>query len=145
MLNPVVQLEVVVLQRRGGAWREPAVGACAVEEQPRADRTQQDAQGAHHDDGEEDGVQRVQPGVVLVFLWHQGDGGGVHVGGGGGGEGGRPSWEDVVWREDGTQSVLLHVHAFLLQSVVPHCCQLDMWVYFSNYPGNYWFPLTSVY
>ena len=102
MLNPVVQLKVVVLQRRGGAWREPAVGARAVEEQPRADGAQQDAKGAHHDDGEEDGVQRVQPGVVLVFLWHQGDRGGVHVGGGGGGEGGRPSWEDVVWREDGT-------------------------------------------
>lgn len=68
MLDPVVQLEVVVLQRRGGARGEPAVGARAVEEQSRANGAQQHAEGAHHDDGEEDGVQRVQPGVVLVFL-----------------------------------------------------------------------------
>lgn len=96
VLDAVVQLKVVVLQRRGRARREPAVGAGAVEEQSGADRPQQDAQGAHHDDGEEDGVQSVQPGVVLVLLRHQGDGGGVHIRGGGGGEGGLPTWKDVT-------------------------------------------------
>lgn len=68
MLDPVVQLEVVVLQRRRGARGEPAVRARAVEEQSGANRTQKDAEGAHHDDGEKDGVQGVQPGIVLVFL-----------------------------------------------------------------------------
>lgn len=68
MLYPVVQLKVIVLQRCGGARREPAVGAGAVEKQSGANRTQQDAQRAHHDDSEEDGVQRVEPGVVLVLL-----------------------------------------------------------------------------
>lgn len=73
MLDPVVQLKVVVLQRGGGARRQPAVRARAVQEQPGANGPQQDAQRAHHNDGEQDGVQRVQPGVVLVFLRHQGD------------------------------------------------------------------------
>lgn len=68
VLDPVVQLKVVVLQRRGGARRQPAVRARAVEEQPGADGSQQDAQRAHHNNGEEDGVQRVQPGVVLVLF-----------------------------------------------------------------------------
>lgn len=68
MLDAVVQLEVVVLQCGGGARREPAVGAGAVEQQPRADGAEEDPEGAHHDDGEEDGVQGVEPGVVLVFL-----------------------------------------------------------------------------
>ena len=66
MLDPVVQLEVVVLQRCGGARGQPAVGARAVEEQSRTHRTQKHSQGAHHDDGEQDGVQCVQPGVVLL-------------------------------------------------------------------------------
>lgn len=96
MLDAVIQLKIVVLQRRRRAQREPAVGAGAIEEQSGAYRPQQDAQGAHHDDGEEDGVQRVQPGIVLVLLRHQGDGGGVHIGGGGGGEGGLPAWKDVT-------------------------------------------------
>lgn len=99
MLDPVIKLEVVVLQRCGGARGEPAVGARAVEEQPRANGAEQDAQRAHHDDGEEDGVQRVQPGVV--FLRHQRDRGGVHVSGGGGGEGGWPSWKEV-WGKNKT-------------------------------------------
>lgn len=86
MLDPVVQLKVVVLQRRGGARRQPAVRARAVEEQPSADGSQQDAQRAHHNDGEEDGVQRVQPGVVLVLFGHQGDRGGVYIRGWGGEE-----------------------------------------------------------
>lgn len=43
MLDPVVQLKVVVLQCRGGARGEPAVGARAVEEESRAHRSQQDA------------------------------------------------------------------------------------------------------
>lgn len=68
MLDPVIQLKIVVLQRRRGARGESAVRARAVEEQSGANRTQQDAERAHHDDGEKDGVQRVQPGVVFVFL-----------------------------------------------------------------------------
>lgn len=97
VLDAVVQLKVVVLQRGGGARREAAVGAGAVEEQAGANGAQQDAQRAHHDDGEEDGVQRVQPGVVLDLLRHQGDGGGVGLGGGRRGEGRGPPGEDVAW------------------------------------------------
>lgn len=100
VLDPIVQLKVVVLQRRGGARGEPAVGARAVEEQTGTNCTQQDTQRAHHDDGEEDGIQCVQPGVVLVFLRHQGDGRRLHIRGGGG-EGGRPPREDVFWKEKG--------------------------------------------
>lgn len=99
VLEAVVQLEVVVLQRGGGARREAAVGAGAVEEQAGANGAQQDAQRAHHDDGEEDGVQRVQPGVVLDLLRHQGDGGGVGLGGGRRGEGRGPPGEDVAWEQ----------------------------------------------
>lgn len=66
VLNPVVQLKVVVLQRCGGARGKPAVGARAVEEQSGANGAHQHAKRAHHDDGEEDGVQRVEPGVVFL-------------------------------------------------------------------------------
>lgn len=66
VLEAVVQFEVVVLQRRGGARRQPAVGAGAVEQEAGAHCPQQDAQGAHDDDGDQDGVQGVEPGVVLL-------------------------------------------------------------------------------
>lgn len=66
MLEAVVQFEVVVLQCGGGARRQPTVGARAVEQQAGAHCTQQDAQRAHDDDGDQDGVQGVQPRVVLV-------------------------------------------------------------------------------
>lgn len=65
VLEAVVQFKVVVLQRGGGARRQAAVGAVAVEEAA-ADGAEQDAQGAHDDDGEEEGVQGVQPRVVLL-------------------------------------------------------------------------------
>lgn len=68
VLDAVVQLKVVVLQRGGGAGGEAAVRTGAVQEQACAHRPQQDAQRTHHYDGEEDGVQRVEPGVVLVLL-----------------------------------------------------------------------------
>lgn len=102
MLDAVVQLKVVVLQRGGGARRQPAVGARAVKQQAGADSTQQDAQGAHDDDGEQDGVQGVQPGVVLVLLRHKGDGGRVGVSGGGCGEGRRPPREHVLVVDGGS-------------------------------------------
>lgn len=66
VLEAVVQFEVVVLQGGGGARRQAAVGAGAVEEEAGAHRPQQDAQGAHDDDGDQDGVQGVEPGVVLL-------------------------------------------------------------------------------
>lgn len=66
VLEAVVQFEVVVLQRGGGARRQAAVGAGAVQEEAGAHRPEQDAQGAHDDDGDQDGVQGVQPRVVLL-------------------------------------------------------------------------------
>lgn len=65
VLEAVVQFKVVVLQGGGGAGRQAAVGAGAVEEEAGAHRPEHDAQGAHDDDGDQDGVQGVQPGVVL--------------------------------------------------------------------------------
>lgn len=66
VLEAVIQLEVVVLQGGGGARRQPAVGAGAVQEEAGAHRAEQDAKGAHDDDGDQDRVQGVQPGVVLL-------------------------------------------------------------------------------
>lgn len=73
MLEPVVELEVVVFQGGGGSRGQAAVGARAVEQQPGAHGPQQDAQRGHHDDGHQDGVQGVEPGVVLFR--DAGDGG----------------------------------------------------------------------
>lgn len=67
VLEAVVQFKVVVLKGGGGAWRQAAVGAGAVQEEAGADRPEQDAQGAHDDDGDQDGVQGVQPRVVLLW------------------------------------------------------------------------------
>lgn len=66
VLQAVVELEVVVLQSCGRARGEAAVGAGAVEEEARADGAEQHAEGAHDDDGDQDGVQGVEPGVVLL-------------------------------------------------------------------------------
>lgn len=66
VLEAVVELEVVVLQGGGGPRGQAAVGAGAVQEEAGAHRPEQDAQRAHDDDGDEDGVQRVQPRVVLL-------------------------------------------------------------------------------
>ena len=70
VLEAVVQFKVVVLQGCGGTWRQAAVGAGAVQEEAGAHRSEQDPQGAHHNDCDQDGVQGVQPGVVL--LWDAG-------------------------------------------------------------------------
>lgn len=43
VLEPVVQFEVVVLQGRRGSRGEPAVRACAIEEQPGTHGSQQNA------------------------------------------------------------------------------------------------------
>lgn len=66
VLEAVVQFEVVVLQSGGGARRQAAVRAGAVQEEAGADRTEQDAQRAHDNDRDQNGVQGVQPGVVLL-------------------------------------------------------------------------------
>lgn len=66
VLEPVVQFEVVVLQRSGWARWQAVVRACAVEEEAGTDCAQEDAQWAHDDDGDQDGVQGIQPGVVFL-------------------------------------------------------------------------------
>lgn len=66
VLDAVIQLEVVVLQRGGAARSQAAVRAGAVEQEAGTDGAQQHAQGAHDDDGDQDGVQRVEPGTVLL-------------------------------------------------------------------------------
>lgn len=65
VLEAVVQFKVVVLQGGGRTRRQAAVGAGAVEEEAGAHRSEQDPQGAHHDDRDQDGVQGVQPGLLL--------------------------------------------------------------------------------
>lgn len=66
VFEPVVKFEVVVFQGGGRSRGEPAVRARAVEQQPGAHGPQQDAQRGHDDDGHQDGVQGVQPRVVLL-------------------------------------------------------------------------------
>lgn len=66
VLEAVVQFEVVVLQGGGGAGRQAAVGAGTVQKEAGAHRPEQDTQRAHDDDGDQDGVQGVQPRVVLL-------------------------------------------------------------------------------
>ncbi|MEQ2175219.1 hypothetical protein GOODEAATRI_015834 [Goodea atripinnis] len=59
VLEAIVQFEVVVLQSGGGSRRESAVGARAVQEEAGAHCPEQDAQGAHNDDRDQNGVQGV--------------------------------------------------------------------------------------
>lgn len=66
VLDPIVQLKVVVLQGGGRAWRQAAVWAGAVKEEAGTHGTQKNTQRAHDNDRQENGVQRVQPRVVLV-------------------------------------------------------------------------------
>lgn len=56
MLQAVVELEVVVLQRGAAAGAQAGVGAGAVEQKPRTRGPQEDAQRAHGNDGDENGV-----------------------------------------------------------------------------------------
>lgn len=65
VLEAVVEFEVVVLQGGGGAGRQAAVGAGAVQQEAGAHRSEQDAQRAHDDDCDQYGVKGVQPRVVL--------------------------------------------------------------------------------
>lgn len=66
VLDPVVELEVVVLQGGGGARGQASIGAGAVEQKASANGTQQNSQRAHDYDGEENGIQRVKPGILLA-------------------------------------------------------------------------------
>lgn len=66
VLDAVVQLKVVVLQRGRAAGREAVVGAGAVKQESGTHRTQQNAKGTHDDDGHQDWIQRVQPGIVFL-------------------------------------------------------------------------------
>lgn len=69
VLDAIVQLEVVVLQRGGAPRGQPSVRARAVEEQTSADGPEEDAKGAHRYDGHQDGIQGVQPAFLFVQLW----------------------------------------------------------------------------
>lgn len=66
VLETIVQFKVVVLKGGGGARRQAAVRARAVQEESGAHRSHQHAQRAHDDDGDQDGVKGVQPRVVLL-------------------------------------------------------------------------------
>lgn len=66
VLEAIVELEVVVLQCGAAPGTQAGVGAGAVEEEPRAGGPQQDAQRAHGDDGDQDGVQGVQPALFFA-------------------------------------------------------------------------------
>lgn len=69
VLDAVVQLEVVVLQRGGAPWGQPGVRARAVEKEPGADGPEEDAERAHRYDGHQDGIQGVEPVFFFVQLW----------------------------------------------------------------------------
>ena len=56
VLETVVELEVVVLQRGAAAGAQAGVGTGAVEQQPRTRGPEEDAQRAHGNDGDENGV-----------------------------------------------------------------------------------------
>lgn len=75
VLEAVVELEVVVLQRGAAAGAQARVGTGAVEQEPRTRGPQQDAQRAHGNDGDEDGIQGVEPALLLVSQRGPGPGG----------------------------------------------------------------------
>jgi len=56
VLEAVVELEVVVLQRGAAAGAQARVGTGAVEQKPRTCGPEEDAQRAHGNDGDENGV-----------------------------------------------------------------------------------------
>lgn len=66
VLEAVVELEVIVLQRGAAAGAQARVGTGAVEQEPGTCGSQEDAQRAHGDDGDEDGIQRVEPALFFV-------------------------------------------------------------------------------
>lgn len=76
VLEAVVELKVVVLERGAAAGAQARVGAGAVEQEPGARGPQKDAQRAHGDDGDEDGIQRVEPALLFVGRRGAGPGGG---------------------------------------------------------------------
>lgn len=69
VLEAIVELKVVVLQCGAASRTQPGVGTGAVEEEPSAGGPQQDAQRAHGYDGDEDGIQCVQPALFLARRW----------------------------------------------------------------------------
>lgn len=66
MLDSIIQLKVVVLQGGGAARGQAVVGARAVKQKSGTHGPQQNAKRTHDDDGDQDGIQRVQPGVVFL-------------------------------------------------------------------------------
>ena len=66
VLEAVVELEVVVLQCGAAAGAQAGVGAGAVEQEPCTRGPQEDAQRAHGDEGDEDGIQCVEPALFFV-------------------------------------------------------------------------------
>lgn len=66
VLEAIVELEVVVLQRRAAAGAQAGVGTGAVEQEPGAGGPQEHAQRAHGDDGDENGIQGVEPALFFV-------------------------------------------------------------------------------
>lgn len=66
VLQAIVELEVVVFQCGAAAGAEAGVGAGAVEQEPRTGGSQEDPQRAHGNDGDENGVQGVQPAFLFV-------------------------------------------------------------------------------
>lgn len=66
VFEAVVELEVVVLQRGAAAGTQAGVGAGAVQQEPRTRGPEEDAQRAHGDDGDENGVQGVKPALLFV-------------------------------------------------------------------------------
>lgn len=66
VLQAVVELKVVVLQCGAASRTQARVGAGAVEEEARTGGPQQDTQRAHGNDGDQDGVQCVQPALFFA-------------------------------------------------------------------------------
>lgn len=66
VLEAVVELKVVVLQGGAAAGAQPRVGARTVEQKPCTRGPQEDSQGAHGDNGDEDGIQGVEPALFFV-------------------------------------------------------------------------------
>lgn len=68
VLDAIVQLKVVVLQRGGAPRGQPCVRARAVEQQTGTDGPKEDAEGAHGYDGHQDRIQGVEPAFFFVQL-----------------------------------------------------------------------------
>lgn len=66
VFKAVIELEVVVLQRGAAAGAQARVGTGAVEQEACTGGPQEDTQRAHGNDGDEDGIQCVQPALFFV-------------------------------------------------------------------------------